>query len=269
MPNARSLLVWVVAAVTFGFLLIESRSTLSELRDPAVLTGYWLFGIMVFLVLFNLRKKLSMIPLGDASTWLLMHVVGGLLAVAIYWMHTQSVWPNGTYERVLAGLFYLTSLSGIAGYMLQRIYPPKLTQTGVEVIYERIPAYVAEIRQQAEGVVLKCTDETRLDTLGQHYLDTMAWFFGRPRFGFSHCFGSQRSSQWIRLQDANVRRYLNEEERSFLDKLTELAIQKNGVDIHHALQGVMKRWLLIHVPLSVGLITLAIWHLMVVNAYAL
>jgi hypothetical protein len=267
--RARTLMVWLAAGIIFDLLLVESNSVRILLGKPAELTGYWLFGIMVFLALFNLRKKLSMLPLGNASTWLLLHAIGGVLAVATFWLHTQSVWPNGIYERALAILFYLTVLSGIVGYIVQRVYPSKLTQTGVEVIYDRIPGHIDELRAKAEALVLKCCDETRVDTLGQHYLDTMEWFFRRPRFGLSHVGGSQRSRQWIRQQDANVRRYLNEEERTYLDQLTGLATQKNRIDVHYALQSVLKRWLVFHIPITVALMTLSVWHLMVVNVYSL
>jgi len=269
MSRVRAMMVWLAAGIIFDLLLLESRSVQVRLGNAGELTGYWLFSIMVFLALFNLRKKLSMIPLGNASTWLLLHAVGGTLALAIYWVHTQSIWPNGIYERALAVLFYLTVLSGILGYVVQRIYPRILTQTGVEVIFERIPAHVFELRERAEALILKCCDETRVDTLGKHYLDTMEWFFRRPRFGTQHASGGQRSRQWIRQQDANVRRYLNEDERVYLDELTDLALQKNQIDVHYALQIVLKRWLVFHIPLTVALMTMAVWHLLVVNVYAL
>jgi hypothetical protein len=265
----RILMIILAAGVVFDLLLLESDKIRISLGSAAELTGYWLFGVMVFLTLFNLRKKLSMIPLGPAAIWLALHTVGGVLALALYWLHTATIWPSGQYEQLLAALFYLTVASGIFGYVAQKIYPPRLTQSDVEVIYERIPAHIHEIREEAEALVLKCTEDTRVDTLGRHYLDTMAWFFHRPRFFASHMVGSQLGRQWVRQQDANVRRYLNEAEAEFLDKLTELAVLKNGIDLHYALQSIMKRWLLIHLPLTAALMTLAIWHLLVVNVYAL
>jgi len=267
--SVRALMVWLAAGIIFDLLLVESQSVRVQLGNSGELTGYWLFCIMVFLALFNLRKKLAMIPLGNAATWLLLHAVGGVLTLAIFWLHTATIWPNGVHEQMLAFLFYLTVLSGLLGYAIQRVYPPKLTQTGIEVIYDRIPKHVAEIREQADALVLRCCDETRVDTLGKHYLDTMGWFFRRPRFVYNHIFGSQRSRQWIRQQDANVRRYLNDDERSFLDELTELALKKNQIDVHFALQSVLKRWLIFHIPLTVALMTMAVWHLLVVNVYAL
>ena len=267
--RTRLLMIILAAGVVFDLLLLESDSIRVNLGSAAELTGYWLFGVMVFLALFNLRKKLSMIPLGPAAIWLALHTIGGLLALALYLLHTKTLWPHGIYEQALAVLFYLTVASGIFGYAVQKIYPPRLTQSGVEVIFERIPAHVSELRIQAEELVLKCTEETRVDTLGRHYLDTMAWFFDRPRFFLSHIVGSQKGRQWLRQQDANVRRYLNEDESRHLDALTELAVLKNRIDLHYALQSIMKRWLLVHLPLTAALMTLAVWHLLVVNVYAL
>jgi hypothetical protein len=269
MGRVRLLMVILAAGVIFDLLLVESEAIRVGLGSAAELTGYWLFGVMVFLALFNLRKKLSMIPLGPASVWLVLHAVGGVLTLALYWLHTGTIWPMGSYEQILALLFYLTVATGIFGFVAQKIYPPRLTQSGVEVIFERIPRHIAEIREDAEALILKCTEDTRVDTLGRHYLDTMAWFFQRPRFFLSHIFGSQQGRQWVRQQDSNVRRYLNDSEREYLDELTRLAMLKNGIDMHYALQSMMKRWLLLHLPLTAALMIIAIWHLLVVNVYVL
>jgi hypothetical protein len=267
--RVRILMIVLASGVIFDLLLLESENINIGLGSAAELTGYWLFGVMVFLTLFNLRKKLSMIPLGPASIWLALHTVGGVLALALFWLHTGTIWPTGIYEQVLVVLFYATVASGIFGYVAQKIYPPRLTQSGVEVIYERIPDHIFEIRDEVEALVLQCTEDTRVDTLGRHYLDTMSWFFRKPRFFLSHMVGSQMGRQWVRQQDANVRRYLNDAEAEFLDKMTELAMLKNGIDLHYALQSIMKRWLLIHLPLTAALMTLSVWHLLVVNVYAL
>jgi hypothetical protein len=267
--RVRYLVIWLAAGIVFGMLLVEGRSAQAQLENSDELTGYWMLGTMIFLALFNLRKRLSMLPLGNASTWLALHLVFGIFAIAIFWLHTETIWPNGMYEEALATLFYLTVLSGIFGYFIQRIYPTLLTQTGIEVIFERIPLRISESRQKAEALVLECCDQTRVDTLGRHYLDSLQWFFERPRFTFNHLVGSQRSRQWIKHQDEAVRRYLNEDERKYLDDLSRLARQKDHIDTHYALQGVMKRWLLVHIPLTAALMALSFWHFLVVNVYLL
>jgi len=269
LARTRLLMIWLAAGIIFDFLLVTGRNIRLDLSSTGETTGYWLFGVMVYLSLFHLRKRLSMLPLGSAAVWLNLHAVGGVLALGIYWLHTGSLWPNGIYERGLAILFYLTVVSGIAGYVIQRIYPRILTQTGIEVIYERIPVHLSDLREAAQKLVLECSDRTRVDTLGRYYLDTLDWYFRRPRFGLHHVVGSQRSRQWLRQQDAHVRRYLSDEEEAYLDQLTKLARQKDKLDLHYTLQGVMKLWLQFHVPITAALMTLSLWHLLVVNVYAL
>ncbi|MDP7226464.1 MAG: hypothetical protein QF909_14940, partial [SAR202 cluster bacterium] len=49
-------------------------------------------------------------------------------------------------------------------------------QPCIEVIYERIPLHISELRQKAEALVRECCDQTRFDTLGRHYLDPLQLF---------------------------------------------------------------------------------------------
>lgn len=267
--RTRLLMIWLAAGIIFDLLLVAGNNVRINLGSAEQVTGYWLFSVMVFLSLFHLRKRLSMLPLGNAAVWLNLHTVGGILTLGIYWLHTESLWPNGIYERGLAVLFYLTVVSGLIGFILQRSFPRMLTQTGIEVIYERIPLHISELREEAQKLVMDCCDQTRVDTLGLHYLDTLEWFFRKPRFMISHVLRGQRSRHWLRQRDANVRRYLNDDEKNFLDRLGEITDQKDRLDTHYALQGVMKLWLLFHIPLTAALMTLAIWHLLVVNVYSL
>lgn len=265
----RTGFVWVTALIIFGFLFYEARRASVSLESAEVVTGWCLLCLMVFLALFNIRKKLSMLPIGKAETWLLFHTAGGVLVTAVYWLHVGNLWPLGLYEQLLALLIYATVLTGVFGYVIQRTYPKRLTQTGVEVIYERIPREVSELRDQAEDLVLECTEKTESETLGRHYVDTLAWYFQRPRFFSHHVFGSQHGRQWLRQQDSAVRRYLSDDEKVYLDQLIELAEYKNGLDTHYVYQGVMKGWLLIHVPLTVALLVTSVWHILLVHIYAL
>ena len=263
------LLLGILSVAVFVFLLFQARLVEERLGMPEIGTGYWLLGLIILLALFNARKRLSMVPLFVASYWLRLHVVGGVLAVALFWVHTGTVWPTGLYEQVFAAVFYLLSASGLVGYLMQQIYPVYLTQSGFEVIYERIPQGVAQIREEAERVVLECTDKAGSDTLARYYLDTLSWFFRKPRFFFAHAVFSRRSNQWLAHQSAAVERYLNDAEREYLRTLEALARVKNQLDVHYALQGLMRLWLLVHVPLAVAVVVLSIWHFLLVHSYAL
>jgi len=269
LTTARRVTYLILAVALFIVAALQVQIGSRTLHDPAVLTGYYLFGLMVVLGLFNLRKKLAMIPLGSAAAWLRVHVCGGLLALALFWLHMGRLWPDGFYEQLLALTFYLVSFSGIAGYVLQRAYPSRLTQSGIEIIYERIPAELAAIREEAEALVMECAVETDSDTIARHYLETFHWFFSRPRHFWSHALGSRKGAHWVRGEVTNLRRYLNEAEQTYLDRLAKLAVTKNRIDFHYSAQSIMKRWLLFHLPLAVAALALAVWHFMLVHVYAL
>lgn len=267
--TTRRIAYLILAAAVFVAAALYAQQLALGLEDPAVVTGYYLLGLMIFLALFNARKRLSMVPLGRAAVWLRVHVAGGLLAVALFWLHTRTLWPSGLYEQLLALLFYFVSLTGIVGHVLQRTYPSRLTQSGIEVMYERIPAELATMREEVESLVLNCTEETGSDTIARHYLETFSWFFSRPRYMWSHAIGSRRAAHWVRNEVTNLRRYLNDAEQTYLDRLAELAFTKNRIDYHYAAQSIMKMWLLIHLPLAVAVLALALWHTILVHVYAL
>ena len=210
-----------------------------------------------------------MVLLGNAATWLLLHAVGGVLALVVYWLHTRNLWPIGSYEQLLAVLFYATVLTGVFGYLIQRFYPNRLTQTGMEIIYERIPREISELRQRAEELVFGVYREDRKRDFGASLCRQSRLVFSASPFFRNHIVGSQRGAHWLRQQDSTVRRYLSDDEKVYLDELTALAEYKNGVDIHYALQGIMKRWLLFHVPLTMGLLAMVVWHLLIVHIYSL
>lgn len=266
----RSALPFIfIGIVTFVFVAWYARMTWLQLGNPAIVTGYSLLTLMLLLGFFNMRKRLSMLPVGSGSLWLAFHVAAGILAIAMFWLHTGTLWPTGSYERVLATLFYLVSLTGIFGYIILRSLPRRLTQTGIEVIYERIPAELGEIREKVEGLTLECTEKSGNDTVAQHYIGTLNWYFRRPRFRISHLVGGDAAGHWLRGPGSAARRYLNDVEKEYFDQILELGSLKVLVDRHYACQDLMKKWLLVHVPLSMAVILLSIWHLLLVNVYAL
>lgn len=266
--SRAGVLLLLLAAVAFAVLWFAARRVWLELGDPALLTGYCLLAVMVLLALFTARKRLSMVPLGRASVWLTLHVIGGLLTIALYGLHVGAFWPTGGYEIVLALLFYIVVVSGIVGFLVQSICPTRLTRSGEEVIYERIPAELARLREAAESVVLACTEKSSSDTLARHYDEVLHWYFQKPRFFMSNVFGSLQAQHWLENQARSLARYLSPSEQDFEQQLYALAEAKSEIDAQYALQSLMKWWLFFHVPPSAALLVFAVWHLIVVNLYA-
>ena len=257
---------WAAVVVVVGTFAFQAGRTLGR---PAEITGYALFATMLLLGVFNLRKRLSMVPLVRARWWTSLHLAGGIAAFALLILHVGPRWPTGAYEQALILLFYGVTLTGLIGWLIERVVPARLTQTGIEVIFERIPTELAGLREQAESLMVRSAAETGSDTLARVYLESFDWFFRRPRFVFNHVWGGRKGSAWVSRSVDTASRYMNDDEREFLAELEHLAQLKDKLDFHYVAQGVTKLWLLVHVPLAVAVLALGTWHLVVVNAYVL
>ena len=258
----------VAAVLAWGCITGLAWHAERNMGKASAITGYALFAIILALAFFKARKRLLVLPLGTVRQWMLGHVVLGTLSVPLYFQHAGGPWPEGRYEQAIALAFYLVTLSGVAGYALQRILPLRLADLEGEIIYERIPNELAALREEIEALIFKAVKELGSDTLGRYYAESLEWFFWRPRFLVGHIVGSGRSAGWIRSRITALRRYLNEGERAYLSRIEELAHRKSRLDAHYALQSVLKFWLFVHVPAAVLLVLLACWHLLVVNIYA-
>ena len=258
----------VIAAIAVSGLAYYSRDQRLALSDATFLTGWVLLGAIVSLGLFNIRKRLSALPLGRAAYWLALHVVVGLFAIGMFIVHTGGIWPIGMYEQVLAGLFWATALSGVFGWLYQRTIPKRLTRLGYEVIYERVPAEIAALRETAEQAALDGVSSSGQPTLGRFYSETVDWYFQRPRFGWGHLFGSGAALQWVEQRFNTVRRLVGGQEEDALNTIESAARRKLSVDAHYALQRSLKLWVAVHVVLTAAVLSLAVWHLILVHVYA-
>lgn len=260
---------FIIAGVIVG-LLIFFLVWLGMRKHWSVphITGYSLFVLMLALASLKVRKRLLVLPIGTVRDWMLLHLVFGVLGIALYFQHTGTLWPSGRYEQWIAFFFYLVTISGVSGYVFQRAFPQRLADLGEQVIFERIPVEMAALRERVEALMLEATRETGSDTLARYYAESLHWYFERPRFALSHLRGTGRSEGWIQTHLKVLSRFLNESERAYLVKLEEIALRKSGLDAHHALQGALKLWLFVHVPCAVLLLLLASWHLLIVHIYA-
>ncbi len=261
--------IWISSSLVLLSLMVWTSQAELKFGFPTLVTGWFLFAVLFALSLFNIRKKLTILPLANSSSWLNVHLPVGFLTVGMFWLHTGVPWPLGLYEKFLTFLFYMTILTGIFGLIIQRSFPRRLTQSGAEYIFERIPLEIVEVHTKAKDLLLTCTQETKRDTLATQFLDHLDWYFQQPRFFLDHVLGGKKGETWVHQQCSNIETVLNPQERTYLQKLLALAHIKKNIDLHFALQAVLKWWILFHLPLAAALMTLAVWHLLVVYVYFL
>ncbi len=232
-------------------------------------TGWVLLSAVVLTALYNVRKRISMWPIGSAAAWLQLHAYTGAFAVFVFLLHTGASLPNGLLESVLWATFVFVALSGVVGMYWSRVMPQRLARSGIEVIFERIPAIIYALREEAEQCVTEAARATGSNLLGDHYRDELAGWFDGPAEVWSHFRRAGHKARRSRLNKIDsLARYASEAERPYQERLRELTQRKMLLDEHYALQLALKLWLFVHVPFTAALLLLAVVHLVTVYAFS-
>jgi hypothetical protein len=272
----RALGFTILALVSLCFFAFH-RGSILALGHPQLVTGWALLALMVFLVIYNLRKKLSFaeFKLGNpltwfmirSRTWLQLHAYAGILTLFLFLIHIKFQIPTGLFE-VGFGLLYLTVAgTGLFGLYLSRSLPPRLTTRGEEVIYERIPGFMETIRLSAEDLVLRSVKEAQSNAIPDFYNRRLHGYFAAPRNFWHHLRESRKPITTLQRDMRDLHRFLSDDEQAILSEIEQAARKKDELDYHHALQSVLKYWLFFHIPLSYALIVLTLLHMLLVNAF--
>ena len=264
---ARRWLAGIIATLVTAAIVAVLWSSSLSIHHTAHLSGWLLLASLLFLTSYNLRKKMPYPPLIKSSTWLQFHIYVGLLSILLFVCHTGIRLPNGPLETVMAALYACVAITGIIGLMLSRIIPSRLAVRGPEVLYERIPSFRRQLREQAKQLAVDSVQETNLTTLSDFYAKRLADYFRGPRDYWRHLFQSSRPRHEIVSSLHSLDRYLNDQERRIADKLEELIENKDTLDYHHAMQGTLKGWLFVHIPLTYVLLLFVAVHVWLVHAF--
>ena len=238
------------------------------LRDASYLTGWLLFGGMLFLAAYNLRKKLPFLPLQRSALWLQFHIYLGWLIVVLFLLHTSAQWPTGILETALWVLFVLVAGSGVVGIFLSRVIPLGIQDRGERLIYERIPQFRAELAADVEALATKSLKETGSNTIASYYVDRLQPFFSGPSNLFAHLHQSQAAVSKIRRELSSLHRYQKKGGQEILAEMEELVVAKDNLDYQLAMQSVLKFWLFLHIPLTYAMLLVSVVHVVLTYAFS-
>jgi hypothetical protein len=238
-----------------------------NLGSSALMTGYLLLAALLFLALYNVRKRLPSLPLGSSTAWLQCHLYVGMGSVGVFALHAGLAWPDGILDALLALTYVLTVGSGMLGLYLSRTIPAQLARVGVEPIYERIPAIQRQLGRQADELVLEAAANSGATTLADFYSQRLCDFFQRPR-GMPYLLRPTSSLRRALMREMHdVRRYLCDQERAACERLFALVRRKDDLDFHQARQKLLKLWLFGHIALTYVLLIGALVHGLVAHAF--
>jgi hypothetical protein len=259
----NSLLSIALTAVLLVFLKIYGI----PLYRMQVWSGWILFTLILLLLIYNIRKKLPMLPLGRAAFWLQCHAYLGLVTCVMFIQHINFRFPSGNFEILFSSVFIFTAFTGIFGLILSRVIPKYLSSRGEEVLFERIPIFTVKLKDQSQALIKECVSATKSKVLFDYYQQHLFEYFCEPKNIFFHLIGSNSAWNKMLIKHRTFGRFLNDEENDYADKLLILMRQKNDLDYHYALQGLLKAWTFLHFPLSFALLVLSLLHVALVYAF--
>ena len=186
-----------LALTTIGGLLILATDWIARgtLVQTAYISGWTMLAIMLLLAAYNLRKKLSVIPVFSSAMWLQVHIYMGVLSVVVFIVHIGYTVPNGSLEILLAVIYAGVAISGLVGLVLTRTLPPRLNGRGENVIHERISAVRTQLRERAEELALESVSAGNVTAISQLYQHRLLRFFAEPQNLWSHLGQSARPRQ--------------------------------------------------------------------------
>ncbi|MBT8487089.1 MAG: hypothetical protein HKO59_07905 [Phycisphaerales bacterium] len=264
---ARRWLAGLLTASAAAAVTIACISLYPSLRDAAYFSGWTLLGICVFLAAYNVRKKFPYPPFLSSVVWLQLHVWVGAISLLVFVLHVDVAWPRGPFEITLGALFLLVVGTGFLGMFLTRTLPPRMASRGEEMIFERIPVFRRQLLTQASDLVVQIVEETDATMLMDFYARRLDAFFAGPRNLFLHI--CQATGPRERLLDElhTLDRSFNERERAGADTLRGLIYTKDGLDYQVAMQGLLKGWLFVHVPLTYVMLVLLVVHVVITHTF--
>ena len=257
------LLVFIVS-----ILFVDSQMR-QALMVPSYFTGWIMFGLMLVLILFNARKKITFLPIGRAYKWAQFHIYGGLLLFIISFAHINYSLPNGTLESLLSIMFLLVALSGVYGTYLSRRLPTKMAQQSEYVIYERLPGIREKIRGEVEERVNAAVVDLGSVAIAEFYSQHLYDYLSRPADFWLHFIGRERRvyTRWQRRFQA-LRLYLNDKEKLLLSEMEQLTLNKIDLDSQYTYRSMLKYWLFFHIPISYILFVFVLLHLFLVHSFS-
>lgn len=255
----------VIVAVVVLIVYVIGQGTL---RPSGFLSGWLLFGLVVFLAMYNVRKMLPFLPLGSSAGWLQFHIYCGFVSFLMFVIHLRFRLPSGLFECGLAAIYLSVFSSGVIGLYITRTYPRRLTGLGNEIVYEQIPIARRQVHDQIESLMFESATESGSAALPEFYRQHIQSFVAEHHDWTAHLLrGSTERHRTLLDAIADQRRYLNDAERNVLAQVESLVNRKHQIDAQYALQGALKIWLFFHVPATYALLIFAVLHVVLVHAW--
>ena len=252
-------------ATTCAVFLVWLLAWLEEgrLGHASYVTGITCFSALLMLMLYGLRRRIPILPLGSASVWTQIHIYTGLFATAVYVMHVPSLIGAGIFECGLSIVFWIVSVSGFYGIYASRTLPIRLTAVEGQYRFDRMTWHRNQISDTAQQLLDEVSEKSSLRVLALYYTKYLKpYFHQRPSFAYVLVpRGSRRRTLLTGLKELD--RYLEDDGRQTAGRFAALVRRRDDLDYQFALQLRLRLWLIVHGAFSLTLLIGASLHAVV------
>src|SRR5258708_14000658 len=215
----------------------------SPKRGLGLVFGILAALVFVFEMAYPYRRSRAR-PLGTARRWLQAHVYLGALAFLAVFIRTGFHWPGGFMGWALLLLSGWTTLTGLVGVWLQKWLPIVMSEgLRVEALYERIPALIEHLLKEADALVANASE-----VLERFYLAEVRTRLAGVEPSWSYLLdvraGRERALEPFRRMSS----FVDPAEKEIVNDLMTIRMEKLDLDVHYSLQGILRRWLIMHGP---------------------
>lgn len=255
-PLNLNLTALACVLVLLAYFAAAYRRPFSPKHGAGLVFGLLAATLFVFEMSYPARRPRAR-PLGTAQAWVQAHIYLGAVAFCAVLAHSGLGWPHGAMGWLLLLLSSWTVATGLVGVWLQKFIPASLAEgLQVEAIYERIPDLVKQLLAESDGLVAEAGD-----VLDRFYRNEVRPSLASVHVSWAFLFdvrgGRERALEPFR----RVLRFVDEHEKAIVEDLMAIYQEKLELDAQRSLQGVLRRWPIVHVPaagLLMGLMTVHI-----------
>ena len=267
---------------------------------PGLLFGITGFAMMVYAGLLGARKKVRVWRVGRAQAWMRGHLWLGTLSFPVIVFHAGFTFGGGL-TLVLMWLFVVVVLSGLLGAYVQHTLPRRLLRdVPMETIFEQIEHVRRQLLAEADTVVADACGKLEVETVtpGARAADERArvpvmagaaaaalattnrlaaedsaplrLFYARDMRPFvqaptvAHPLGDRGQAA---LMFDKVRALVPAVFHPAIADLENICEEERQLSQQARLHRLLHAWQLVHVPLSVALLVLAVVHVVMALRY--
>jgi hypothetical protein len=257
----------IAVAVATGGLYGWLNWTSTQPIQGGSTAGLW-FGVagallMVYAGLLSAHRRLARWRWLPRRSWMLKgHIWLGLLSFWLILLHSAFHW-GGPLEQILWVVLALIVVSGILGLILQNALPRLMAERiAEETPYEQMPHVCRQLMKRAVQLAdaicgQAAADQTARGQLRAYFDAEIAPFLAGAAAAPA---ARERFTQFAQLPELAT-------ERSQLRELEQLCAQRQQIDVQERLHHWLHGWLLVHIPLSLALLVLAVLHIVMTTIF--